>query len=225
MTRALARPMALACVCLWLAGEAAAHPHLRFGYEVQPLVEGGQVQTLRVLWWVDELGSAQIREGVDLNRDGRLDEMELAAFARGNDFLLRPRGYLAEVVALAGGEPHEPLAMEIAEPLAATDAGAAGIVLRFTLRFRDPPPSGAFAVRFFDPTWMLALDARAPSADSTAGSTSACTTTTERFTMQTIGWGVQEVQRLKFQCASALPARPQAHQTTSAGPSRGEDIP
>lgn len=186
---------------------AQAHPHFRFTYQVEPIVESAAVAGLRVTWWVDADASAQIRQSADLDRNGRLDADELAAFARGNEGLLRPQGFFLRADAEpAIGQP-QVLGLQFSGPLAADDDGATGIRLRFSMRFFEPPPA-VFSVRFFDPTWNVLLTPHAAPMPVAAGA--ACRAEATQQTLSTLGWGDQAVTRVVFRCEPAQPARLQA---------------
>lgn len=206
----------LAALMLALAGAACvpaaqAHPHFRFSYQVEPIIESAAVVGLRVSWWVDADASAQIRHSADLDRNGRLDADELAAFARGNEGLLRPQGFFLRADAVdavrVDGQPRA-LGLQLSGSLVADDDGASGIRLRFSMRFFEPPPA-AFSVRFFDPTWNVVLTPDA--APMTAAAGAACHAEPVQQTLSTLGWGDQAVTRVVIRCEPAQPARLQAH--------------
>ena len=207
---ALRRALAAAGVALAgavCASGVQAHPHFRFSYQVEPIVESATVTGLRVTWWVDADASAQIRQSADLDRNGRLDADELAAFARGNEGLLRPQGFFLRAdTEPAAGQP-QALGLQISGALAADDDGAAGIRLRFSMRFFEPPPA-AFSVRFFDPTWNVVLTPHTASTPVASGA--ACRADAAQQTLSTLGWGDQAVTRVVFRCEPAQPARLQA---------------
>jgi ABC-type uncharacterized transport system substrate-binding protein len=215
--------VAAACIAA-LAGPAAAHPHFRFSYQVEPLMQAQALVGLRVHWWVDAVASAQIRHAADLNRDGRLDADELAAFARGNDRLLRPQRYFIRVddasddtsddVGLALAAEPPTIDLDVSQPLGAVDEGDAGIRLHFEMRFSGAAPA-AFGVRFFDPTWNVALAPHAALLPVAASATTACRAEHRTQTLATVGWGEQQVARLVFRCAPAEPVRLQARRSVS----------
>ncbi len=202
---------------------ALAHPHFHFTYQLEPVVGSDGVSGLRVRFRVDAVASAQIRGAADLNRDGRLDADELAAFARGNDRLLRLQRYFLRVDALPAdtlrsealtatdADPPEPLGLQVEQPLAAVDRGDEGIELNFGMRFATALSAGAFSVRFFDPTWNVAL---VPGVPVMAARHPACRAETRAQTLRTVGWGEQQVQSIQFRCAPADTVRPQAQLLT-----------
>ncbi len=225
-----------ACVAACIAAvslPAAAHPHFVFSYQVEPLIEARAVIGLRVHWWVDALASAQIRAAADINLDGRLDAEELAAFARGNDRLLRPQRYFIRVddasgaarddagqvatAANAEAAASEPptIDLDVSQPLGAVDEGEAGIRLHFELRFSDSARASAIGVRFFDPTWNVALTPHAAMLSVAAEPPKACRAELRAQTLATFGWGEQQVARVVFRCAPAEPVRLQARRSIS----------
>ena len=213
-----------------------AHPHFQFTYQLEPVIGSDGVSGLRVRWQVDAVASAQIRGAADLNRDGRLDADELAAFALGNDRLLRLQRYFLRVDTLpadaaqgdrlkvADAEPPEPLELEVVQPLAAADRGEEGIELSFEMRFAAVLPAGAFSVRLFDPTWNVALVPGAPvmtlpavtlpASTTPASHQAGCHAETRTQTLLTVGWGEQQAPTVLVRCAPADPVRPQAQLLT-----------
>lgn len=189
---------------LLAAGPAAAHPHFRFDYRLDAVAGASGVERLRVHWRIDAIASAQIRAAADADANGRLDETELAAFAYGNERLLRPMRYFLQVVDAAAADGAEPLAFEPSGPLVARLAGEA-VELEFEVRFVAPLP-GRFSLRFFDPTWNVALQPQAPVL-ATGGGCQAAPRTEERTT---VGWGVQPVEVIEFRCDAADTVRPLA---------------
>ncbi len=231
--RALIPIVAAAVLIVAAVPPAAAHPHFHFSYQVEPLIEAQALIGLRVHWWVDAVASAQIRGAADLNRDGRLDADELAAFARGNDRLLRPQRYFIRVddatddasddaakkvnTTTAAAALEEPLTldMDVSQSLGAVDEGEAGIRLHFEMRFSGAAPPTAFGVRFFDPTWNVALTPHAAMLPVSTTTPSACRAELRAQTLATFGWGEQQVARLVFRCAPAEPVRLHARRTAS----------
>ena len=193
-----------------LSTAAAAHPHFRFDYRLEALLAEGMgaagVERLRVHWRIDPAASAQIRAAADTNASGALEPEELAAFARGNERLLRPMRYFLQVSDPAAPTEAEPLAFEPSVPLSATD-GEAGVELSFEVRFAAPLPA-RFSVRFFDPTWNVALQPQAPVLATHADG--ACFAAPRMEERTTVGWGVQPVEVIEFRCDAADTVRPVA---------------
>lgn len=205
-------PCAIVAACIAAVTlPAAAHPHFVFSYQVEPLIEAQAVVGLRVHWWVDALASAQIRAAADINLDGRLDAEELAAFAHGNDRLLRPQRYFIRVDDASDdagvGPPAEPptIDMDVSQALGAVDEGEAGIRLhfemRFEMRFSDTTRPSAIGVRFFDPTWNVALTPHAAVLSVAAAPPKACHAALRAQTLATFGWGEQQIARVVFRCS------------------------
>lgn len=194
------------------APPAHAHPHFHFTYQFEPVVQAEGLSGLRVVWWVDALASAQIRQAADVNRDGQLDATELAAFARGNDRLMRMQRYF--ISALPVGVT-APLEFEVAAALSAEDHAERGIRLSFELRFAAPVQGGAVRLRMFDPTWNVALTPHA-----TVLPQPGCRSLRQDATLATVGWGEQLVATMLIECPPANSIRPLAQ---LRNPSRTHD--
>jgi ABC-type uncharacterized transport system substrate-binding protein len=93
-------------------GPAAAHPHV--WVEVQTTVEAerGAFAGIRQRWTFDEFYSSMAIEGLDANKDGRLDRDELAELTKVNMEGLKEFGYFT--VAFLGGQQ-----LKFAEPTSA----------------------------------------------------------------------------------------------------------
>ncbi len=207
------RVLALGATLLGLCTQPArAHPHFHFAYQFEPVVQTDGLTGLRVVWWVDALASAQIRQAADVNRDGQLDATELAAFARGNDRLMRMQRYFISALPVGAAEALE---FEVAAPLSAEDHAERGIRLGFELRFAAPLPDGAVRLRMFDPTWNVALTPHAAVLPLPG-----CRAQRQDATLATVGWGEQLVATLLIECPPANSARPLAMLTP---PSRARD--
>lgn len=61
-----------------------AHPHVWVSVEATVLYDNGTITGLQQRWTFDEFYSAQAGEGLDTNRDGKLDRSELAELAQVN---------------------------------------------------------------------------------------------------------------------------------------------
>ncbi len=208
--------VALAALLLGLCTQPArAHPHFHFAYQFEPVVQTDGLTGLRVVWWVDAAASAQIRQAADVNRDGQLDATELAAFARGNDRLMRMQRYFISALPAQPFGAAEPLEFEVAAPLSAEDHAERGIRLSFELRFAAPLRDGAVRMRMFDPTWNVALTPHAAVLPQPG-----CQALRQDATLATVGWGEQLVATLLIECPPANSARPLAMLTP---PSRARD--
>jgi ABC-type uncharacterized transport system substrate-binding protein len=51
-----------------------AHPHLRLSYRLTPVLADGVVTAIQVSWQIDPVNSQIIRQNIDLNENGALDE-------------------------------------------------------------------------------------------------------------------------------------------------------
>ncbi len=199
--------LAALCALLWglSAQPARAHPHFHFAYQFEPVVQTEGLIGLRVVWWVDALASAQIRQAADVNRDGQLDATELAAFARGNDRLMRMHRDFISALPVGVAEPLE---FEVAAALSAEDHAERGIRLSFELRFAAPVQGGALRLRMFDPTWNVALTPHVIVLPQPG-----CQALRQDDTLATVGWGEQLVATLLIECSPANSVRPLAQLT------------
>jgi ABC-type uncharacterized transport system substrate-binding protein len=169
-----------AALAILLAAAAAhAHPHVRFSYIVEPVLEVDRVTALRVEWIMDPIASWFVLRGLDRNRNGVFEPDELAAFAQGNQAVLAANRYFLTLT--RGGEP---LDFELPAALQA--------------RFDDQRVVLSFAVRFFDRTWFVGLDAHDPA--PVRGS--ACGARPVSTSLATEGWGEQVVQEIEITCAA-----------------------
>lgn len=66
------------------AAPLQAHPHVWVSVEATVLFDNGTITGLQQRWLFDEFYSAQAGEGLDKNRDGKLDRSELAELAQVN---------------------------------------------------------------------------------------------------------------------------------------------
>jgi ABC-type uncharacterized transport system substrate-binding protein len=157
-----------------VATSVAAHPHVRLFYQVEPVLESGQVAGLRVLWRMDRMTSMLVAPGI-------------AAFATENHRLPEYFTHLSDA--------DQPLRFTIAAPLRA-DIDEDGIALRFELRLAAPVAPERLGVRFFDASWYVALIAAQP---VLAGS-APCSASFRTSLLATQGWGTQAVPTIAFAC-------------------------
>jgi ABC-type uncharacterized transport system substrate-binding protein len=180
----------LAVVVLFImASVASAHPHVRFVYELEPILEAGRIAALRIAWRMDALTTMLVARGIDANRNGTVDADELEAFAAENRRLLAASGYFVQL-----NEEEKPIEFSIATPLRA-ELGEGGITLRFELRFTPVVPE-RLGVRFFDESWYVALSAAEP----VLGGKAPCTASARTSLVATQGWGAQPVPTIAFTC-------------------------
>lgn len=192
---------------LWLAALAAAltapvqalaHPHVRLTYQIEPRLEDGAIVGLRVRWTMDPMTSVLVIRGIDVNRNGIVDEGELAEFARGNRTLLEPHEYFLRVADADGA-----IGFRIDEPLHAYhDAADAAIRLRFGLSLQRPV-TGSLSVRFFDRTWYVRLSADDPPLADAAREGHRCSAVLSTHSEETEGWGTQAIPELSVSCPAA----------------------
>lgn len=85
-----------------LAAPAAAHPHVWVEVKTEIVYANGSFTGIRQVWTFDELYTAQAIEGLDANKDGRLDRVELDELAKVNMEGLKEFGYFTH--ATLGGQ-------------------------------------------------------------------------------------------------------------------------
>lgn len=87
-----------AAVIVLPPASAGAHPHVWVKIETEVLADAGQrVSGLRHSWTFDEFYSAFATQGLDKNKDGKLDEKELAPLAEVNITSLKEFDYFTFV--------------------------------------------------------------------------------------------------------------------------------
>ena len=121
--------VALSYLC---ASTVMAHPHVRVAYQVDPVLDASGIRSLQVNWQLDAMTSDQIRENVDLNKNGVLDPDELQAFADGNHDLMKPSQFY---LSLEQVDNPTPVPFEVTN-YRATDAGfgfQGGVHISFTV--------------------------------------------------------------------------------------------
>jgi ABC-type uncharacterized transport system substrate-binding protein len=195
--------LALPLVVMAIAGAVAsaeAHPHLRFSFRIEPLLEDTRVTGLQVQWELDPIASMLVRRSADLNGNGELDAEELDSFASGNHSLLAPRGYLLQI--MRQGEP-QPFTVSRALKARVQDGR---VTLDFEVRLQSPVEPRSLSVSFFDSTWYVALNAAEP---VLAGDTP-CHALPRLAQWPTAGWGEQPVSVIDLACAPQGPVRPAA---------------
>jgi ABC-type uncharacterized transport system substrate-binding protein len=147
---------------------------VRLLYQVEPVLESGQVTALHVIWRMDPMSSM-------------LFARDIAAFAAENHRLPE---YFTQ---LSDGD--EPLAFTVATPLRA-EIEEDGVALRFALRLAAPVDPERLGVRFFDASWYVALIAAQPVLAGAAP----CSASFRSSLLATQGWGVQAVPTIAFAC-------------------------
>jgi ABC-type uncharacterized transport system substrate-binding protein len=195
----LARILAAACATILitsiLSAPVSAHPHLRFGWQVEPLQDdAGAISALRIHWYLDPLSTMLVVRGIDIDRSGSVDAHELAAFAAQNDRLLAPSNYFVELARDGLGVP-----FVIRRGLQAQYDGAR-IILDFEVAVPDPA-AGELSVRLFDRTWYVALSAADPVL--IGGNAGRCAAVAGVESLATDGWGIQQVPVLRLNCRTA----------------------
>ena len=212
--------IALAWSCLFPL-TVFAHPHVRVVYQVDPVFEQGSIRAMHINWQLDAMTSAQIRENIDLNKNGVLDESELQAFADSNFELMKPNEFF---LTLQRAQDATPVAFEVVN-YNANDAGhgfQGGIHMTFTVQIKDESAHSGLKVKFFDPTWYMALLPQAG-----FGSTSlknACHAEILNATSNTALQGQQVVPLMWIQCAKENEVRPTAQTFLDTEPIHGDSL-
>jgi ABC-type uncharacterized transport system substrate-binding protein len=217
------RSFAISAVALsyLYAFSALAHPHVRASYQIEPFFDQGSIQSLTVNWQLDAMTSAQIRENIDLNQNGVLEDPELQAFADGNFELMKPNQFF---LTLEATQQTTPVEFEVAN-YRAIDAGhgfQGGIHIVFTVKIKNASPHSDLKVRFFDPTWYMALQPRLM-AVATAQQPS-CDMELLNETRNSTLLGQQVVQLMFIQCAKGNEVRPNAQTFHATEPINGDTL-
>lgn len=144
----------VASICLATGRPAQAHPHVYITARAEVLFTNGTITAIKQVWAFDEFYSAMATEGLDTNKDGKLDRQELAELAKVNMEGLKEFGYFTHVT-LAGQ------AMKFGEVTDYWLEHANGILsLHFVAPLEKPVLSEAagFAFSIFDPSYFIAFD-------------------------------------------------------------------
>ncbi|MGF1640503.1 MAG: DUF1007 family protein [Rhodospirillales bacterium] len=147
--------VAMAAIACAVATAARAHPHVWIDAITELMFDdAGALAGLRVYWAFDEFYSAFAVEGLDANRDGRLDPAELAPLAAVNIGNLKEFDYFTFVE--VNGET--PAYAEVAEYGMHHVDGR--LVMWFHLPLASPvdPRTAEVAFALYDPTYFIAVD-------------------------------------------------------------------
>lgn len=208
------------CLAICVASNALAHPHVRVAYQVEPLVQSNGIRALQVNWQLDAMTSAQIRDNIDLNKNGVLDPEELQAFAEGNFELMKPHQFFLTV---EQGHLAQPIPFEV-HSYRAVDAGhgfQGGVHISFVADLPASSNHTNIKVRFFDPTWYMAIQPR-PGFGLAAHHD--CSTELLSETRDTSMQGQQVVQFLFVQCAKGAEVQPTAQFFPATEPTNGDAL-
>lgn len=196
-----------------------AHPHLRLSYRLTPVLADGVVTAIQVSWQIDPVNSQIIRQNIDLNENGALDEEELQAFATTNQALMQPYQYFLTIENAANAQPI-PFAVE---QFSTRDAGKGfqgGIFWEFTANLQTAFPLQSLQLQMQDPTWYIGFE---PLMGKVLASNSDCESHFTREKRATPTQGEQEVQRIFIQCAAVPAAQPNAQLSPQLEPIHGDD--
>ncbi len=104
--RAVPRLAAIAAAgsaLVFLGGPAVAHPHVWVSTQTGIVFENGSLAALRYTWLFDEMYTTSATEGLDKNRDGKLDATELQELTKVNIEGLKEFDYFT--TAIMAGKP------------------------------------------------------------------------------------------------------------------------
>jgi ABC-type uncharacterized transport system substrate-binding protein len=136
------------------ATPASAHPHVFVSARAEVQFGKGTITGLKEVWTFDEFYSAMATEGLDTNKDGKLDRQELSELAKVNMEGLREFGYFTHPT-LAGG------AVKFGEVGEYWLEHSNGVLsLHFVIPFEQPVLTDApdFAFSIFDPSYFIAFE-------------------------------------------------------------------
>ena len=207
--------VALSYLC---ASTVMAHPHVRVAYQVDPVLDASGIRSLQVNWQLDAMTSAQIRENVDLNKNGVLDPDELQAFAQTNQSLMQHYQYFLTIEEAQSGKP---LNFQVKD-FVARDGGRGfqgGVFLEFTVQLTADKPLDQVKLQMQDPTWYIGFQPRL----GQVLSSEACASDFTREKRLTVSQGEQEFQRIHVQCALGSAARPEAQVSPTIGSINGDN--
>lgn len=98
MPRRAAKALSLALPLAIAASAAMAHPHVIVSVKTVVVADGsGVIKALRHAWTFDEAFSTFSTQGLDKNKDGKLDREELAELAKVNVESLSEYGYFTDI--------------------------------------------------------------------------------------------------------------------------------
>lgn len=160
-TSVLAGCAALAAGSIASAPAAEAHPHVFVSVKTEIQILNGTINAIKQVWTFDEFYSAMATEGLDTNKDGKLDRQELAELARVNMEGLREFRYFTHA-----GLEGTALKLAEAESESWLEFNDNVLSLHFTVPLEKPVLIDAkgFAFSIYDPSFFIAfeLDAKEP---------------------------------------------------------------
>lgn len=154
-TSVLAGCGALAAVSFTAVPPAEAHPHVFVSVKTEVQISKGTINAIKHVWTFDEFYSAMATEGLDTNKDGKLDRQELAELARVNMEGLREFRYFTHA-SLEGTA----LKLLEAEGEAWLEFNNNVLSLHFTVPLEKPVLIDAkgFAFSIYDPSYFIAFE-------------------------------------------------------------------
>jgi ABC-type uncharacterized transport system substrate-binding protein len=151
----MAASAALAAVSFVAVPEAQAHPHVFVAVKTEVRISNGTINAIKQVWTFDEFYSAMATEGLDTNKDGKLDRQELAELARVNMEGLRDFAYFTHAT-LQGTA----LKLAEAEKEAWLEFNNNVLSLHFSVPLEKPVLIDAkgFAFSIYDPSYFIAFE-------------------------------------------------------------------
>jgi ABC-type uncharacterized transport system substrate-binding protein len=144
-----------AIVAALAAPPAGAHPHVWIDGKAEFAFEpSGRLASVAIRWTFDEMYSVFAVQGLDKNRDGKIDAAELAPMVDDMMANLKSFGYFT--VLRADGE-----AVNFAPPVGAGAAFANGVLqVQFILPLMEPIDARRAEVTFamYDPSYYVAVE-------------------------------------------------------------------
>ena len=160
-----------------------------------------------------------IRQNIDLNENGVLDEEELQQFAATNQALMQPFQFF---LTIENGVTAQPVPFSVRQ-FSTRDGGKGfqgGLFWEFTAELDSTQPLQSLQLQMQDPTWYIGFE---PLMGKVLASASDCESNFTREKRATPSQGEQEFQRIHVQCALGSVARPEAQVSPSNGPINGEN--
>ena len=176
------------------------------------------VTAVQVSWQIDPMNGQLIRQNIDLNGNGVLDEEELQQFAATNQALMQPFQFF---LTIENGVTAQPVPFSVRQ-FSTRDGGKGfqgGLFWEFTAELETTQPLQSLQLQMQDPTWYIGFE---PLMGKVLASASECESNFTREKRATPSQGEQEVQRIFIQCAAALAAQPNAQVLPLNEPTKGE---
>jgi ABC-type uncharacterized transport system substrate-binding protein len=175
------------------------------------------VTAVQVSWQIDPMNGQLIRQNIDLNENGVLDEEELQQFAATNQALMQPFQFF---LTIENGVTAQPVPFSVRQ-FSTRDGGKGfqgGLFWEFTAELETTQPLQSLQLQMQDPTWYIGF---MPRMGQVLAAESECNSNFTREKRQTPTQGEQEVQRIVVQCSPGSAARPDVQISPNHGPING----